>query len=158
MQSKKEKYANAFTEVYTILAYLNKDDYNKIPKSLLKTFEENRNVEYQYEMNSKVDIFSQPMMPETKAVLFNIFRDYLSNPEQKNKIKKMQADDFRKIEQVKQDKYKSNVFNIETKTTEKKSEYHLVSNQRKSFLYKMFSKIRYMIKIYIESKELKKNN
>ena len=34
------KYANAYTEVYEILSYLNKEEYSKIPEELLEGYEE----------------------------------------------------------------------------------------------------------------------
>lgn len=52
--------ANAYTEVYTILQDLNTEEYNKIPPEIIK------------------------------AILFNLFRDYLATSEQKEKIIKMQ--------------------------------------------------------------------
>ena len=47
----KTKYGNAYAEVYEILSYLDKEEYNKIPKELIEVFEENRNLEYEYEVN-----------------------------------------------------------------------------------------------------------
>ena len=81
------KYANAYTEVYEILNCLDKDEYNKIPVELIEVFEENRNLDYEYEINQEQDLTKQPMLIETKAILLNIFRDYLATPEQNKKIK-----------------------------------------------------------------------
>ena len=84
----KTKYGNAYAEVYEILSYLDKEEYNKIPKELIEVFEENRNLEYEYEVNEEQDLTNQPMLIETKAILLNIFRDYLATPEQSSKIKR----------------------------------------------------------------------
>ena len=67
-----QTYKNAFTEVHTILDYIEEEDYNKIPQEVIDVIEENQNQDYEYEMNEDVDIFSQPMLPETKAILFRI--------------------------------------------------------------------------------------
>ena len=40
------KYANAFTEVYEILQYLDKDEYKKISLDLIETIQNNRNTNY----------------------------------------------------------------------------------------------------------------
>ena len=56
------KYSNAYTEVYEILSYLDKDEYSKIPEDLIEVFEENRNIEYDYEINSDLELFEQPML------------------------------------------------------------------------------------------------
>ena len=71
----KTKYANAYTEVYEILSCLNNGEYKKIPEELIEVFEENRNLEYEYEINDEQDLSKQPMLKETKAILLNIFRD-----------------------------------------------------------------------------------
>ena len=77
---------NAYTEVYTILQELNEEEYNKIPPEVIETIEANRDEDYEYELDDEVELKEQPMLPETKAILFNLFRDYLANPEQKTKL------------------------------------------------------------------------
>ena len=52
----KTKYANAYTEVYEILSCLNNEEYLKIPEELIEVFEENRNLEYEYEINDEQDL------------------------------------------------------------------------------------------------------
>ena len=103
-----QAYRNAFTEVYTILDYVEDDDYNKIPQDVLEVIEENRNFDYEYEMNDEEDIFKQPMLPETKAILFNFYRDYWCSPEQKEKIKRIQTKELQRDEELKRAKYNSN--------------------------------------------------
>lgn len=76
------RYRNAYKEVYIILSYLDEDDYNKIPLEVIDAIENNMNEEYEYYMNEDIDLSNQQMLPETKAALFNLFRDYLSTPEQ----------------------------------------------------------------------------
>ena len=101
---------NAYAEVYTILQYLNEEEYNKIPPEIVDAIRLNRNVEYEYTLNNKLDLEKQEMLPETKAILFNLFRDYLATPEQKNKIIQMQNEERQKNELRKQQLYSSNVF------------------------------------------------
>ena len=109
------KYANAYTEVYEILNCLDEKEYSKIPEELLEVFEENRNLDYEYEVNEKQDLSKQLMLKETKAILLNIFRNYLATPEQKQKIKQWLQADRAYIERQKQEKYNSNVFKNKTR-------------------------------------------
>ena len=106
----KTKYANAYTEVYEILSCLNNEEYLKIPEELIEVFEENRNLEYEYEINDEQDLSKQPMLKETKAILLNIFRDYFATPEQNQKIKQWLKEDREYLEKQKQEQYNSNVF------------------------------------------------
>ena len=101
---------NAYAEVYTILQELNEEEYNKIPPEVIKTIEANRNEEYEYELDDELDLKDQPMLPETKAILFNLFRDYLATPEQKAKIIRMQNEARQKNELKKQQMYNTDVF------------------------------------------------
>ena len=104
------RYRNAYKEVYIILSYLDEDDYNKIPLEVIDAIENHMNEEYEYYMNEDIDLSNQQMLPETKATLFNLFRDYLSTPEQKEKIIRMQREDRLKLERQKEQKYGKNVF------------------------------------------------
>ena len=93
------KYKNAYTEVYEIIKQLDEEEYNKIPSEVIKAIEENRNTEYEFDLDEDIELKDQELLPETKAILFNLFRDYLSTAEQKEKIIKMQAEERQKNEQ-----------------------------------------------------------
>lgn len=101
---------NAYTEVYTILQDLDEDEYNKIPPEVIETLDTNRNKEYEYFLDDELELKDQPMLPETKAILFNLFRDYLATPEQKTKIIRMQNEARQKNELKKQQMYNTDVF------------------------------------------------
>ena len=101
---------NAYTEVYTIFQELNEEEYEKIPPEIIETIEVNRNEEYDYELDDELELKEQPMLPETKAILFNLFRDYLATPEQKVKIIRMQNEERQKNELKKQQRYHTDVF------------------------------------------------
>ncbi len=79
-------YSNAFTEVYKILEHLEETEYKRIPTKVIDTIFRNRNIQYHYNLEDNVELRKQRMLPETKAILFNLFRDYLSTSEQKVKI------------------------------------------------------------------------
>ena len=101
---------NAYTEVYTILQDLNEEEYNKIPPEVIETLDANRNKEYEYELDDELELKDHPMLPETKAILFNLFRDYLATPEQKTKIIRMQNEARQKNELKKQQMYNTDIF------------------------------------------------
>ena len=45
------KYKNAYTEVYEIIKQLDEEEYNKIPSEVIKAIEENRNTEYEFDLD-----------------------------------------------------------------------------------------------------------
>lgn len=104
------RYTNAFSEVYEILQHLDKDEIKKISSNLIETIKNNRNKNYIYTIKPGKKLKEQEMLPETKAILFNIFRDYLCSEEQQIKIKKWQLEDIKKLEEKKKQKYNVDVF------------------------------------------------
>ena len=92
---------NAYTEAWIVLQNLDAEEYDKIPPELIKVIEKNRNVQYEFELDNELELKEQILLPETKAILFNIFRDYLATAVQKEKIIKMQQEERLKIEEEK---------------------------------------------------------
>ena len=135
------RYRNAYKEVYIILSYLDEDDYNKIPLEVIDAIENN--------MNEDVDLSNQQMLPETKATLFNLFRDYLSTPEQKEKIIRMQREDRLKLERQKEQKYGKNVFEnkkVKEKTINEFEKTTLPTEVKKSLFGKIIDFFRNLFK------------
>ena len=103
-------YKNAFTEVISILKLLNQEDYNRIPKNVIEAIKQNQNKEYDFKINPNKDINNQGIMEETKAILYNIYRDYLATPEQRQEIIKSQREERYHEELKKKQKYSLDVF------------------------------------------------
>ena len=135
---------NAYAEVYTILQELNEEEYNKIPPEVIKTIEANRNEEYEYELDYELELKDQPMLPETKAILFNLFRDYLATPEQKAKIIRMQNEARQKNELKKQQMYNIEVFANKQKedTLQPKSETTQIVKYKENIFKRILNKIK----------------
>ena len=142
---------NAYTEVYTILQDLNEEEYNKIPPEVIETLDANRNKEYEYELDDELELKDHPMLPETKAILFNLFRDYLATPEQKTKIIRMQNEARQKNELKKQQMYNTDVFankSINKTTKLNENEVKTNNNEKQIVEYKenIFKRILNKIK------------
>ena len=130
---------NVYTEVYTILQNLNEEEYKKIPPEVIRAIETNRNEEYKYELEDNLELKEQTMLPETKAILFNLFRDYLSTPEQKNKIIQMQKKERQKSELRKKQLYNTKIF--DNRTIEKTRKNEIIEYKEKT-LERIFNKIK----------------
>ena len=135
---------NAYTEVYTILQELNEEEYNKIPPEVIETIEANRNEEYEYELDNELELKDEPMLPETKAILFNLFRDYLASPEQKAKIIRMQNEARQKNELKKQQMYNNDVFANKPKENQSSNnnETMQIVKYKENFFKKILNKIK----------------
>ena len=86
-------YQQAFSEVNEILSYLSKENYNKIPKEVIDAIEKNKDDDYVFFIDTTIPFEEQEMLEESKAILFNIYKDYLSNDEIKDKIIELQKEE-----------------------------------------------------------------
>lgn len=136
------KYKDAYTEVYEILEQLDEEEYNQIPSEVITAIRENRNTEYEFELDEELELKEQELLPETKAILFNIFRDYLSTPEQKEKIIKMQAEERLKNEQKKAKQYNSDLFANKQKVQSGEIEHTELIEYKENIFKRIFNKIR----------------
>ena len=135
---------NAYAEVYTILQELNEEEYNKIPPEVIKTIEANRNEDYEYELDDELELKDQSMLPETKAILFNLFRDYLATSEQKAKIIRMQNEARQKNELKKQQMYNTDIFANKPKKNlaENSNETMQIVEYKESIFKRILNKIK----------------
>ena len=139
---------NAYTEVYTILQELNEEEYNKISPEVINAIKENMNEEYKFELDDELELKNQQMLPETKAILFNLFRDYLATPKQKEKIIKMQNEERKINELKKKQKYNSDVFQDKTKENKEKTEEQEngLIEYKENIITKLFKKFKNWLK------------
>ena len=142
---------NAYKEVYIVLQDLNEEDYNKIPPEIIETIKENSNEEYEFVLNDELELKEQLLLPETKAILFNLFRDYLATLVQKEKILKIQSEERKKVEEKKKQNY-TNVDIFKTnkhKDVEEKAntqKLQLVQIKKEGFFRKLINKIKLFFK------------
>lgn len=86
------QYANAYTELLDILKYISKEDYEKIPKSKIKVFEENCNKNYNFTYDENKTLDEQNVSEITKVIIAILFRDYWATKEQRYIIIKKQQE------------------------------------------------------------------
>ena len=86
------QYANAYTEVLDILKHISKEDYEKIPKSKIKVFEENCNKNYNFTYDENKTLDEQNVSEITEVIIAILFRDYWATKEQRYIIIKKQQE------------------------------------------------------------------
>lgn len=101
-------YKKAFKEVYTVLDYLEDESYNKIPKDVIATIEENMDKDYNFFIDESLPFNEQDLLEETKAILFNLYRDYIASTKVKEKILEYQRQELCIKEKMKKEKFDSN--------------------------------------------------
>lgn len=103
-----EKYHKAYKEVIEILKYIPQESVNKIPKTMLKTFEDKMDKNYIFNVDTNKTFEEQNLLEETKVIFAIIFREYWATPYQKERIISKEKYDRQKIEIEKFNRYNPN--------------------------------------------------
>ncbi len=119
MRSMNNTYENAYKEVFVILQELNEEEYNKIPVDVIETIKNKMNKEYEVKIDFDKNIKKQELLPKTRAILFNLYRDYCASKIDKEKIIKLQEKERMLKELQKKEKYGTDVFENRKKKNKK---------------------------------------
>ena len=79
---------NAYAEVYDIILHMDANLKNKIPYKFIKIIKENRNPDYNIDIDYSRSIVKQNILYDTKVILSVIYRDFLVDNETKLNLKK----------------------------------------------------------------------
>lgn len=116
-------YPKAYKEVVEILKYVPKESIDKIPQTMIDTFNAKMDNTYSFSIDINKNFEDQELLEETKALLANIFRDYWATPYQKERIQAKERYDMEKIEEEKRAKYNNDIFKTkENNKTENETE------------------------------------
>lgn len=112
---KNNNYKKALVEVEAILSCLNYMDYKKIPQNIIEAIKVNKDENYIFEYDENLDYKDWNLMLETKAILYNIFKQYLATNEQKEYYKQKELIERNRIEKEKKQKYNvDNLFKVKS--------------------------------------------
>lgn len=140
------KYNKAYVEVLEVLKYIPKEDFEKVPKDIIETLENKKDMEYKYELNKNVAFENQILMQETKAILANFFRDYWATPEQRTAIKEKERREEWEEEKNKIKIDYDAVFKRNTKSVPSKQETKIVVVEEKKWYEKFVDWIKNIFK------------
>lgn len=138
-------YAKAYTEVLEILNYLNKKDYNKIPKYEIDLLERNCDKEYKFTIDKNKKLEEQKISKEANATLIVLFQKYFTNEQQKKRLREILMQNYEKHEEQKRLVYNTEIFKkeevMETGVIEyKQSILSKLINKLKSFWNKIYNR------------------
>lgn len=102
-------YKNALVEVEAVLKCLEYEDYCKIPKEVIDAISINQNKDYIFEYDENLDFKDWKLMPETKALLYNLFKKYLVTSEQKQYFIQKEKLEIMQLEREKTKRYNTDV-------------------------------------------------
>lgn len=136
VEAKINNYKKALVEVDAVLSCLDYNEYKKIPANIIDAIENNKDEEYTYDYDEELEYEDWSLMPETKAILYNIFKKYLATEEQRKYLQQKERLGNYKIESEKIKKYNSeNLFKKEkeVKKVEQEENNELIVKRDSSF-------------------------
>ena len=136
VEAKINNYKKALVEVDAVLSCLDYNEYKKIPTDIIDAIENNKDEEYTYDYDEELEYEDWSLMPETKAILYNIFKQYLATEEQRKYLQQKERLENYKIESEKIKKYNSeNLFKKEkeVKKVEQEENNELIVKRDSSF-------------------------
>ena len=142
-----ENYHKAYKEVIEILKYVPQESVNKIPKTMLETFEKKMDKDYVFNVDINKSFEEQNLLEETKDIFAVIFRDYWATLYQRERIKAKEKYDRQKIEEEKANKYNpDDIFKNKEKDNVVENNNLPVEIKKENFFKKLISFIKKMIR------------
>ena len=94
----------AFSETYDVINHMSKEMQEKIPKSFINLIKENRDLDYNFNIDYSTDIKKQ-LLKETKVILSLIYRDCLCSKEKRQELLDIDVEEIEREEKGAQEKY-----------------------------------------------------
>ena len=138
------EYREAIVEVLEILKHTDKEIIEKIPKDLLKMWEENKSKTYKPQLDYTKSLNEMNLKPKARALIAMIYREFIcTNEEKKELYKKIREKEYI-IEKQKETVYNADKLfeNIEKKKEENKIEEDINLIKKEN----IFEKIKNIIK------------
>ena len=145
----KSEYAIAYKEVFEILKYIPKEDYNKIPSEKIELYKAIQEKNYNFKYNPSKTLDEQNVSKRAKAIIALLFRDYWATDIQRKKILEKQKYDRQRIEEEKKQKYQDkDLFKKEERTIEIKDNTESVTliKYKENVFNRFLNRIRIILK------------
>ena len=156
------KYAKAYTEVVELLNALPIDEFSQIPSEEIEFYKENMDKDYNFLIDSGVDLSKQNISFEANSIIIDIFQIYFATEEQKKKIEKILEKNSAEEDALKRERYNpDNIFKKEVSSNikvEEKIENKNVDVEKNEILpinvkENIFSKIKnFILRIFNKEK------
>ena len=139
--------SKAYAEVLLILSYMEQKYADMIPKKLLELFNEEKDQNYQPDINPKISLAEQNLQRKTLALLAMLNLNYWCKDEnEKKELLKMYAENDKKIEAEMRERYNpDNLFKTRKKVEQndeaKEESTEIIEYKEQNIFKKILNKI-----------------
>ena len=140
--------SKAYTEVLLILSYMEQKYIDMIPKKLLELFNEEKDKNYQPNINPNISLAEQNLQRKTLALLAMLNLNYWCEDEnEKKELLKMYSENDKKIEAEMRERYNpDNLFKKKEKVEQnndiKQEKTELIEYKQKNIFRKILDRIK----------------
>ena len=140
--------SKAYTEVLLILSYMEQKYIDMIPKKLLELFNEEKDKNYQPNINPNISLAEQNLQRKTLALLAMLNLNYWCKDEnEKKELLKMYSENDKKIEAEMRERYNpDNLFKKKEKVEQnddiKQEKTELIEYKEKNIFRKILDRIK----------------
>lgn len=132
-----------YTDISVIIGMMPNEMKSKISRKLIEFIESKKSMDYVSSVNPKLPLNEQNLKEETKVLLGIIYRDYLCDEMEKNRLLEEDKKELDKIELEKKEKYNPNdLFQKETTKKLKKVQEITLIEYEKSIFKRFFKKMK----------------
>lgn len=144
----KREYEEAFAEVDEVLKIMPIDILSRIPMKFRKLISEKKAKDYKIIVKEPLE--EQKLKHETIVILGLIYRDFLTSPEEREKLQLQEAEELKKIEEDLKEQYDVNKMFEKRKANINKEENEEITDltlyKEPGFLKKFFNLIKGIFK------------
>ena len=133
----------AFSETYDVINHMSKEMQEKIPKSFINLIKENRDLDYNFNIDYSTDIKKQ-LLKETKVILSLIYRDCLCSKEKRQELLDIDVEEIEREEKEPQEKYQ---IDFDSRKKEKLQDVEELKNKEQETLPIKVEKYKWYIKV-----------
>lgn len=132
-----------YTDISVIIGMMPNEMKSKISRKLIEFIESKKSMDYVSSVNPKLPLNEQNLKEETKVLLGIIYRDYLCDEMEKNRLLEEDKKELDKIELEKKEKYNPNdLFQKETTNKLEKVQDFALIEYEESIFKRFFKKIK----------------
>lgn len=137
-------YECSYVEVLEILRHIPQEQYNRIPKEKILFYEKNKNREYKYIYNEQMPNLSR----KANAVLVNLYKEYIADSSEKDKIENILELNNKKQEIEKQKRFNNeDLFKNKNYKNQSVKNVSLIEyNDKNKWYLKLIDKIKSFLK------------
>lgn len=137
------------SEVYDIIYHMEEELFNKIPKNFIDLMKQNRDENFEVNIDYSKSINDQDLQRGTRVILSLIYRDYLCSEEQRKTLIEKDEKELKQIEEEIREKYNpDNLFKKRIEEKEEPEEQNSMVIYKETIIQKLFNKIKKLFHLY----------